>query len=59
VLHAKVTSEAKRGTVIAEGLWSNSAHERGEGINILVGADSPAPYGGVAYHDVKVWIKAL
>ena len=33
------------------------AHERGEGINVLVGADSPAPYGGVAYHDVKVWLR--
>jgi anaerobic selenocysteine-containing dehydrogenase len=59
VLHARVTTEAKPGTVIAEGLWPNSAHERGEGINVLVGADSPAPYGGVAYHDVKVWIRAL
>jgi anaerobic selenocysteine-containing dehydrogenase len=59
VLHARVTLEAKPGTVIAEGLWPNSAHERGEGINVLVGADSPAPYGGVAYHDVKVWIRAL
>ncbi len=58
-LNARVTLEAKRGTVIAEGLWPNAAHERGEGINVLVGADSPAPYGGVAYHDVKVWIRAL
>ncbi|NJR13224.1 MAG: molybdopterin-dependent oxidoreductase [Phyllobacteriaceae bacterium] len=59
VLHARLTPEAKRGTVIAEGLWPNSAHERGEGINVLVGADSCAPYGGVAYHDVKVWIRGL
>ena len=59
VLHARITTDAKRGTVIAEGLWPNSAHERGEGINVLVGADSPAPYGGVAYHDIKVWIRAL
>jgi anaerobic selenocysteine-containing dehydrogenase len=59
VLHTRVTTEAKRGTVIAEGLWPNSAHERGEGINVLVSADSPAPYGGVAYHDVKVWIRGI
>jgi anaerobic selenocysteine-containing dehydrogenase len=59
VLHARVTSEAKRGTLVAEGLWPNAMHERGEGINVLVGADSVAPYGGVAYHDTKVWLKAL
>ncbi|MCU0832202.1 MAG: molybdopterin oxidoreductase family protein [Rhizobiaceae bacterium] len=59
VLHARVTGEAKRGTLIAEGLWPNAAHERGEGINVLVGADSVAPYGGVAYHDTKVWLRAL
>jgi anaerobic selenocysteine-containing dehydrogenase len=59
VLLANVTADAKRGTLIAEGLWPNHAHERGEGINALVGADSCAPYGGVAYHDTKVWLKAL
>lgn len=59
VLYANITPEAKRGTVIAEGLWPNSAHERGEGINVLVGADSCAPYGGVAYHDVRVWVRGI
>ena len=43
--------------MIAEGIWPNSAHERGEGINILVGADQPAPYGGMAVHDTKVWLR--
>ena len=38
----------KRGVVIAEGIWPNDAHERGEGINVLTGADAPAPYGGAA-----------
>ena len=33
------------------------AHERGEGINILVGADAAAPYGGAAFHDTKVWVR--
>jgi anaerobic selenocysteine-containing dehydrogenase len=57
VLHAKVFGGIKRGVVIAEGIWPNSAHERGEGINVLTGADAPAPYGGAAFHDNKVWLR--
>ncbi|MGE3306131.1 MAG: molybdopterin-dependent oxidoreductase [Rhizobiaceae bacterium] len=58
VLHAKLFAGVKRGVVIAEGIWPNSAHERGEGINVLTGADAPAPYGGAAFHDNKVWVRA-
>jgi len=58
VLHAKLFDGLKPGVVIAEGLWPNDAHERGEGINVLTGADSPAPYGGAAVHDNKVWVRA-
>ena len=58
-LHLRISSDAKRGTLIAEGLWPNSAHLRGEGINVLTSADSVAPYGGTAYHDTKVWIRAV
>ena len=58
VLHAKLFENIKRGVVIAEGIWPNSAHERGEGINVLTGADAPAPYGGAAVHDNKVWVRA-
>ena len=57
VLHAKLFAGVQRGVVIAEGLWPNSAHERGEGINVLTGADSVAPYGGAAFHDTKVWVR--
>jgi anaerobic selenocysteine-containing dehydrogenase len=57
VLHAKFFDGIKRGVVIAEGIWPNSAHERGEGINVLTGADAPAPYGGAAVHDNKVWVR--
>lgn len=57
VLHAKVTTETKRGTVIAEGIWPNKAHERGEGINVLTSADAIAPFGGAAFHDTRVWMK--
>ena len=58
VLHAKLAAGQKRGVVIAEGIWSNSAHERGEGINVLTGADAAAPYGGAAFHDNRVWVRA-
>jgi anaerobic selenocysteine-containing dehydrogenase len=58
VLHVKLFDGVKRGVVIAEGIWPNSAHERGEGINVLTGADAPAPYGGAAFHDNKVWVRA-
>jgi len=57
VLHAKLFDGLKRGVVIAEGIWPNSAHERGEGINVLTGADAPAPYSGAAVHDSKVWVR--
>ncbi|MEO9340490.1 molybdopterin oxidoreductase family protein [Mesorhizobium sp. SB112] len=58
ILHVKLFNGIKRGVVIAEGIWPNSAHERGEGINTLTGADAAAPYGGAAFHDNKVWIRA-
>jgi len=58
VLHAKLFDGVRRGVVIAEGIWPNAAHERGEGINVLTGADAVAPYGGAAFHDIKVWVRA-
>ncbi|MBE7185152.1 MAG: molybdopterin oxidoreductase family protein [Methylobacterium mesophilicum] len=57
VLHTRLFDGIRRGVVIAEGIWPNSAHERGEGINTLVGADPGAPYGGTAFHDTKVWLR--
>jgi anaerobic selenocysteine-containing dehydrogenase len=58
VLHAKLFDGLRRGVVIAEGIWPNSAHERGEGINVLTGSDAPAPYGGAPVHDNHVWVRA-
>ncbi len=58
-LHARVTDEAKTGVLIAEGLWPNKAHLDGEGINILTGADSVAPFGGAAFHDNRVWLRKV
>lgn len=59
VLHAKVQDSQRRGVVISEGIFPNSAFERGEGINILTGADAPAPNGGAAFHDIKVWVRLV
>ena len=56
-LHARVTDVVRPGVLIAEGLWPNRDHLDGEGINVLSGADSVAPYGGAAVHDIKVWMK--
>jgi anaerobic selenocysteine-containing dehydrogenase len=56
-LHAKVTTAVKPGVLIAEGIWPNSAHLDGEGINVLTGADPVAPYGGAAFHDNRVWLR--
>lgn len=57
VLPVKVDAGAKPGVLIHEGLWPNGAFERGEGINVLTGADPAAPFGGAAFHDNKVWIR--
>lgn len=51
---ARLFDGVRRGVLIAEGIWPNAAHEDGRGINTLTGADAVAPYGGAAYHDVRV-----
>jgi anaerobic selenocysteine-containing dehydrogenase len=56
-LKAKFFDGAKRGVVIAEGLQPNAAHQNGEGINVLTGADQVAPFGGAAFHDNRVWLR--
>ena len=58
-LHAKYNSGQLQGTLIAEGLWPNDAYEDGCGINTLTGADQPAPAGGGAYHDNRVWMRKM
>jgi anaerobic selenocysteine-containing dehydrogenase len=56
-LHAKVFDGVRRGVLIAESIWPNSAYADGKGINTLTGADAVAPFGGAAFHDNKVWIR--
>jgi anaerobic selenocysteine-containing dehydrogenase len=56
-IHARLFEGIRRGVVIAEGVWPNDAFEKGEGINVLTGADQLAPFGGAAFHDNRVWIR--
>ncbi|HZL30127.1 MAG TPA: molybdopterin oxidoreductase family protein [Pseudolabrys sp.] len=56
-LHAKFFEGLRRGVLIAESIWPNSAYADGCGINTLTGADSIAPFGGAAFHDNKVWVR--
>ncbi len=57
VLPARIFEGVQHGVVVAEGVWPNSAHERGEGINVLTGSDAAPPYGGAAFHDNRVWLR--
>lgn len=56
-IHAKLFEGVRRGVVIAESIWPNSAHVDGRGINMLTGADTIAPFGGAAFHDNRVWLQ--
>jgi len=58
-LHARLFDGVRRGVLIAESLWPNSAYADGRGINTLTGADAIAPFGGAAFHDNKVWLRKL
>jgi anaerobic selenocysteine-containing dehydrogenase len=58
-LHARLFDGVRRGVLIAESLWPNSAYADGRGINTLTGADPVAPFGGAAFHDNKVWLGKL
>ncbi|MGB7036382.1 MAG: molybdopterin oxidoreductase family protein [Xanthobacteraceae bacterium] len=56
-LHAKLFDGVRRGVLIAESIWPNTAYADGRGINTLTGADPVAPFGGAAFHDNKVWVR--
>ena len=58
-LHARYFDGLQSGVLISEGLWPNEAFADGKGINTLTAADSPAPFGGAAFHDNKVWLKRV
>jgi anaerobic selenocysteine-containing dehydrogenase len=56
-LHVRLFEGVKPGMLVSEGVWPSSAFLDGWGINTLVGDDSVAPHGGVAFHDVSVWAR--
>ena len=56
-LNAHVFDGVRRGVLIAESIWPNSAYADGCGINSLTGSDPVAPYGGAAFHDNRVWLR--
>ena len=56
-LHVKACPEATRGVIVSEGLWENRDFLDGRGVNTLTGADSVAPFGGAAFHDIRVWAR--
>ncbi|MEM9605092.1 MAG: molybdopterin-dependent oxidoreductase [Pseudomonadota bacterium] len=45
------------GVVIVHSIWPHSAYRDGLGVNALVGADSPPPNGGAAFHDTAVFVR--
>ena len=56
-VHARIFEGVRPGVLVSEGVWPPSAFLDGWGINALVGDDSVAPHGGVAFHDVRVWAR--
>ena len=48
-LHARIVESVSLGVLVSEGIWPPSAFLDGWGINVLVGDDSVAPYGGAAF----------
>ncbi len=58
LLHAKAFDGVQRGVVVVESVWPNAAFEEGMGINTLVSAEAGRPYGGAAFHDTAVWLRA-
>ncbi len=56
-VHVKVSTGATRGVIVSEGLWDNRNFLDGRGVNTLTGAESVAPFGGAAFHDVRVWAR--
>ncbi len=57
-LNVQFFEGVQRGVVIVESIPPNAHFKNNKGINTLTGADPVAPYGGAAFHDNHVWIKA-
>lgn len=59
LIRARLFAGVRRGVLIAESIWPNSAFPDGRGINTLTGADPIAPYGGAAFHDNRVALERV
>ena len=58
-IHTEQFDGLLEGVTVVEGVWPNEYFIEGNGINFLVGSDSPEPSGGAVFHDVAIWIKKL
>lgn len=58
-LHAKIFDGLERYVVVSQGLFASQSFLYGESINVLTGADSLVPNGGLADHDINIWLKKL
>jgi len=54
-LHVKLFEGARRGVLISEGIWPSEAFLDKQGVNVLTSDEAAAPFGGAAFHDIKVW----
>ncbi len=57
-LLAEAFAGVLRGVVIVESIPPNSAFDGEAGLNTLTSAERIAPFGGAAFHDNHVWIRA-
>jgi anaerobic selenocysteine-containing dehydrogenase len=57
-VHAKISEAVRPGLIVSEGLWENRDFLDGRGINTLTSDESVAPFGGAAFHDIRVWAEA-
>ena len=56
-VHVKFSQNSTRGVIVSEGLWDNRDFLDGLGINMLTADTSVAPFGGAAFHDIRVWAR--
>jgi anaerobic selenocysteine-containing dehydrogenase len=57
-IHVRLFEGLRRGVLISEGVWPSDAFLDGRGVNVLTGDDVVAPFGGAAFHDNRVWVRA-
>jgi len=56
-LHVKLFDGLRRGVLISEGIWPSEAFLDKRGINVLTNDEATAPFGGAAFHDIRVWAR--